>query len=685
MKNNLIVLLTFFSSVLVLNAQQSVGEASPSRFGIFGGAQFNSHTADFAALPGSVSCCPQYSKANGTAPYFGILFQLPVATQLELQFRGGYANFTGIFREQQFIGNALSGSGSTAKVVDAFSEHYLKTDIGVLDIAARVSYYPMKSTPLGIDVGLHGMMSLSPTFEQYEQLLSPTGAVYSDTKTSRRNPASGDISNATGLILAAEFGLHYDITLSREWQISPEVSYLLPFQSPIDFAAAGQSNSTWTMNAMRAGLAVTYAFHPSAVAATTNIENRKSYRLFANVLAKQLNADNTESDVAKIKVEETLSKQVYPLLPYVFFEEGESAMPVRYKNLRTNQTTQFVPEKQFLFSNVTTDDISTVNLEVYYHLLNVVASRLKAYPKATITLIGCNRNTGSEAGNLNLSKARAEAVKEYLTQTWGVESNRILIKSQNLPSIPSGTTLDADDGHAENSRVEIESSIPEIIDPVVVRDTLRESNPPVIRYRMMVDAQEPTNDWKLTSQQPSLPMVNQTGSGAPPEFYDFNTQKKYKNIPRDESPINYNFVVHDALDSTGYAANTMPVELLTIQKKKVNRVGNLDVNKYRLIMFDYNSDKMNAAQLRIADKFIREDITAKSNVRVNGYADRKGNAASNKTLSENRAASVGKNLVPNGKVTAQGFGEKGALYPNELPEGRMYNRTVEITVSNPIE
>ncbi|MBK9246586.1 MAG: OmpA family protein [Ignavibacteria bacterium] len=684
MKNTLIVLLSFVFASSLLIAQQSVTTQSPSRFGIFGGAQFNSHTGNFAALPGAESCCPQYTKASGTSPYFGLLYQLPLASQLELQLRAGYANFNGVFRDQQFIGNALSGTGSNAKVVEAFSEHYLNVNLGVIDISARGSYYPMQKLPLGVDVALHGMMSLSPTYDQHESLITPSGAVFSDTKSTERNPATGDIKNATGMLMAVEFGLHYDIELSSNWMISPEISYVLPFQSPIDFSAAGQPNSTWAMNAMRAGLSLTYAMSSKESAISVPSQS-KSHRLFANVLAKQLNPDNSEIDIAKIKVEETLSKQVYPLLPYLFFDEGESTLPVRYKNLRKNQTAQFTPEKQFLFSNVTTEDISTVNLEVYYHLLNVVGSRLKAYPSASITLIGCNRNTGAEAGNTTLSKNRAEAVKEYLTQTWGIEPNRIAVKSQNLPALASGTSVDAEDGHAENSRVEIESSIPEIIDPVVVRDTLRESNPPTIRYRMTVDSDTRLNDWKLISRQPSLPMVDQSGIGTPPAYYDFNSQKKYKNIPKDESPINYSFMVHDALDSTGYAANTMPVELLTVQKKKINRVGNLDVNKYRLIMFDYNSDKLNTAQLRITDKFIRDDITQKSNVVVKGYADRKGNVVSNKTLSENRATTVGKNLVPNGRATAQGFGEKGAAYPNELPEGRMYNRTVEITVSNPIE
>jgi outer membrane protein OmpA-like peptidoglycan-associated protein len=689
MKKTILLFLAFvLASVAVssytLIAQQTILEPSPSRIGIFGGGQFNNHTGNFTALPGAESCCPEYTTATGFAPYFGLFYQLPIIEQLDLQFRGGYTNFTGTFRPQQFIGNALSGTGNNAKVVDAISEHYLKVTLGAIDISARASYYPIQKMPLGIDVGLHGNLMLSPTYDQHEDLIAPSGTVFSDSKTTQRNSVGGDIKNATSFLLAAEFGLHYNIPLSDDWQLSPEASFVLPFGSPADFSAASLPNSTWSFTAIRAGISLSYALRSSPSIPDIGRKTQRPYKLKASVIAKQVMRNNTESDIAKMTVEETLSKQLYPLLPYIFFEEGEHTIPIRYKNLRKDQTAQFNPAKQFLFTNTAAEDIATVNMDVYYHLLNIVGSRMKTFPKAEITLIGCNRNSGTETGDTSLSRRRALSAKEYLTQNWGIDSKRISIKVQNLPTLNSTTTVDAEDGHTENRRVEIESTMPEITEPLIIRDTLREADPPIIRYRMNVEHENPIRDWTLTARQPALTVVNQSGIGTPDPYYDFNTLKRYNSIPRDSSDIPYTFTVHDVKDSTSEASGVLQVEQLTIQKKKLNRVGNLDVNKYRLIMFDFNSDKLNATQNRIIDKYIREDIKSNSKIEVVGHTDRKGSDKTNLTLSENRAASVAGALTT-GQAKTKGVGEANATYSNETPEGRMYNRTVEITVSNPIE
>ncbi|MBS1538422.1 MAG: OmpA family protein [Bacteroidetes bacterium] len=686
MKKLFFILLNLAFTSIVVVAQQSdspvVKTQDSPYFGIYLGGQLNNHSGSFGELPGTQNCCTEFKTGSGFSPYFGLLYDLPLAPQWKIQVRGGYNNFKGIFREQEFIGNALSGSGSNAKVVEATSEHYLEISLGGIDASAQVSYFPIKHVPLGIDLGMHGVFMLSPSFIQHEDLIAPNSTIYSDSKSSQRNFQNGNLDNSKGIMAALGIGLHYDILLSNNWKIAPEASFLLPFGSPIDFTAASMPNATWSLYSIRFGVSLAYT--PDIPSSIGKNNLRKPYKLKASVIAKQILKNNTETDIAKMTVEETLSKQLYPLLPYIFFDEGESTIPIRYKNLRKDQTSQFNVDKQFLFTNTTADDIATVNMDVYYHLLNIVGYRMKAYPGALITLVGCNRNSGSETGDTALSRQRAQSAKDYLVQNWGIQPQRISLKVQNLPSLASSTSVDAEDGHTENRRVEIESSIPEIIEPLVVRDTLREANPPVIRYRMNVENENPIQDWTLTAKQPALLVVNQSGIGTPPEYYDFNTIKRYKNIPRDSTDIPYTFTVHDVRDSMSTASGVMPVEQLTIQKKKINRVGNLDVNKYRIIMFDFNSDILNSAQNRIIEKYIREDLKSNSLVEVVGHTDRKGNDVSNQALSENRASNVA-STISTGKIKTKGVGESNPTYSNELPEGRMYNRTVEITVSNPIE
>jgi outer membrane protein OmpA-like peptidoglycan-associated protein len=72
------------------------------------------------------------------------------------------------------------------------------------------------------------------------------------------------------------------------------------------------------------------------------------------------------------------------------------------------------------------------------------------------------------------------------------------------------------------------------------------------------------------------------------------------------------------------------------------------------------------------------------NVNVDGYTDNVGDAAANKKLSADRAASVKNALVSKGidatRVTAQGFGEEKPLASNDTEDGRAKNRRVELVV-----
>ena len=68
---------------------------------------------------------------------------------------------------------------------------------------------------------------------------------------------------------------------------------------------------------------------------------------------------------------------------------------------------------------------------------------------------------------------------------------------------------------------------------------------------------------------------------------------------------------------------------------------------------------------------------------IEGHTDDAGDAAANKTLSEERAAAVKAYLVARhhvepSRLAAQGFGESKPAAPNSTAEGRQQNRRVEL-------
>jgi outer membrane protein OmpA-like peptidoglycan-associated protein len=83
-------------------------------------------------------------------------------------------------------------------------------------------------------------------------------------------------------------------------------------------------------------------------------------------------------------------------------------------------------------------------------------------------------------------------------------------------------------------------------------------------------------------------------------------------------------------------------------------------------------------------KYIREHSKPTSTFVISGHADRSGGADYNMLLSTKRAEYTAKALnLP--ATTAKGYGKEQELYDNNLPEGRMYNRTVNIVVETPVE
>jgi outer membrane protein OmpA-like peptidoglycan-associated protein len=86
-------------------------------------------------------------------------------------------------------------------------------------------------------------------------------------------------------------------------------------------------------------------------------------------------------------------------------------------------------------------------------VLKEIAGTLKQHPDLRILIEGHTDNTGTPAGNLVLSEARAAAVKTALERDFGVGAERMTAKGlgDTKPAAPNTTP----EGRAENRRVEI--------------------------------------------------------------------------------------------------------------------------------------------------------------------------------------------------------------------------------------
>jgi len=85
--------------------------------------------------------------------------------------------------------------------------------------------------------------------------------------------------------------------------------------------------------------------------------------------------------------------------------------------------------------------------------LKQVTDYLNANPTVKIIVVGHTDNTGTYTGNMTLSKARAESIKNYLISTGKITASRLM--SEGVGQVCPVTSNANEEGRKQNRRVEI--------------------------------------------------------------------------------------------------------------------------------------------------------------------------------------------------------------------------------------
>jgi outer membrane protein OmpA-like peptidoglycan-associated protein/Tol biopolymer transport system component len=378
-------------------------------------------------------------------------------------------------------------------------------------------------------------------------------------------------------------------------------------------------------------------------------------------------------------VREQKTVELYALLPMVFFEEGKSDFPSRYVLFKSPAETQGF-----------TEDTITSTFNGYWNYLNVLGERLRKNPDVKVGLTGCNSMDVASEKSVDLSRQRAESIKKYLVDIWGIEPGRLPVEARNLPE--NSTLATSPEGIEENRRVEMKTDDWEIVKPIrreygnkypdmstakfSMKNGLRIEN---IQSRELVIS----HNGKEWARIKDLGALTATMSG------DWNWRSSANRLPDDMSDLSVQMFVTDKsgrvvpsnIDNTG-------VRQFSSQDVTKEHLADKTRETYNLILFRYNSFEMGKWNQKILEEFVFPRVEPKSDVTVNGYTDILGTDDYNQKLSQNRADATRKIIA--GKVkkansmTSKGYGKSQPLYPNDLPEGRYYNRTVQVLVETPI-
>jgi len=376
-----------------------------------------------------------------------------------------------------------------------------------------------------------------------------------------------------------------------------------------------------------------------------------------------------------VTIEEVKTIDSSPLLGHIYFAEGSSKISSPYVLLAGPGETAGFDEQKFRDT-----------LEKYYQVLNIIGKRLTDKPEATITLVGCNSDTGKEKGKKKLSTQRAEVVKNYLQTVWNIDPKRMSIEARNLPGMPSVSRLK--EGQAENRRVEIRSTDMAIMAPIRSTYLATWIDTPVLKLRPSEIAQREVASWKLTATNSSGKLSELEGKGAPGQEVQVPLPTKDLQALAAGGDITLNV---EAKDNKGQNVVLNPilvkVNFIQTSQRLAQKEGQKVQEKYALILFDYNKDTISALNQEIVKRVAaRIKELPKATAEVVGHTDNIGKEAYNLKLSERRALAVYKQLAAAyGKdakehIHYKGVGPKSPLYDNTTPEARSFNRTVTITM-----
>lgn len=678
----LLVVLFSCGTPFSLSAQtMSDSPAMQSETGLFANFNINSHRADFQQLsPDYPTCCPLFEEGDGAGFNGGLLYTWPWTDAFGLQPRLGVHSFSGtLLREEP-----TQVASPDGELFDGIFEHSIDATL------ISVGLEPLLEFQLFNGFSLYGGPYLAyravANFEQKEEITQPDFGVFEDTQTRVRNRFADDVPDVERLALGLSFGISYDLPLNstRTALLAPEVFYTLGLNNI-------SSSVDWQVDALRVGVAVKWVrtSAPPAdrreelppaqddkpiadqttgapeVSITTEPISVPTASLKVKAIEDQ-GEERLERDVAALRVEEFLTDRMVPLLNYIFFDEGQAVIPARYN------TDVSSPES---------GQNAGATLDIYYNVLNIIGRRLSENPSAEVNIVGCNADYAAERGNVELSNRRAEMIEDFLATNWKVSRERINTSGRNLPAVPSNS--ESEDGRAENRRAEIGSNDAAILSPLLVSDTLRRLENPIVRLYPKANTRRGVRTWNVTVKQDGRELFSREGRGAPPPHIDWTpAESGEKALKGGSLQMTFEYIDKDG-KTVRSAEPSLPVELVTIQRKREQGVGNTRVDRFSLILFDYNSAELGERNREIVE-MIQNRVADHSTVRIEGYTDRTGDAEFNLDLSSRRADNTERALGLDGS-TAVGYGEDVLLFDNSFPEGRFYCRTVEVEVETPVE
>jgi outer membrane protein OmpA-like peptidoglycan-associated protein len=397
------------------------------------------------------------------------------------------------------------------------------------------------------------------------------------------------------------------------------------------------------------------------------IEEKDTLKLEFNMYAVD---DKGKNELSRLGMKVELRKDVYPLLPYVFFEHNSSDIPERYKQVKD-------------LSKFDATDLYPSPLVYHRYILNIIGDRLQKNANANLVINGY-ADPETENADCQLALERANAVREYFINTFDLDESRVSVVTKETDCSPGKTTrTKSAEGYAENRRVEMSSNDPSILSPV--RAERYQSpiglSPEMIEFDFEGSSLDVVKSWSMTAEQGRTEKLIEDGDKLPQNVEHKLLDEEVYRL-NEGSPLSFVLTAQDADGNSKSVSKQITV---------ASDSSDIEIESLTLTLFDVSQTALDdRLKGEIKNFFVGLDKNSK--VYIKGYTDVLGDEEHNLRLSQARADKVKafiKRIAPTVRVESS-VGVGSGEYPPgissyQTAEERFMSRTVKIEIRKKLE
>lgn len=416
-------------------------------------------------------------------------------------------------------------------------QHKLVTSFTWFAAEPYVRYEPLRW--LGLEFAVPVTFSTGSTYVQTQRFSDPDGLQFTDGSVEQRT-GEGDVPNAHMTIPMISLGAEgmFPLVADSTLLIVPSMSYVFALTEVVD-------NTSLRFSGLRLGVGIRYrapgpaprrdtvritdtvrdttvVLSRDVKTVTTQFADRtveqfvigdtirllvkEQYRrlvpkpptvLRASVQVAFVNTKGNVSDDAQVRAHRVRRTRIVPVIPAVAFDEDSSTvLPDRYVRLNKRSAAKWKEESAIRIGS---------GMHWQYQILNVVGSRLLA-SGGSMQLDAYD--DGTVEGRRNATR-RCEAVREYLTTTFGIPVRRIPISVRRGQSSQQPWVLMSDTSET-------------LFRPLMVVDTTSETQLPKVRVSPDVVSEAGVASWSIRMMQQGRQVRAFDGKGDLPDSIDWD-------------------------------------------------------------------------------------------------------------------------------------------------------------------